>query len=67
MFKRLTAWFKRYKFQRNGYSEITGECGKYYTKRGSGTVLFIPETYGKRIPRGLAKAVAELVDRLPED
>ena len=67
MFKRLTAWFKRYKFQRNGYSEITGEFGKYYTKLGSNTVLFIPESYGSRIPRGLAKAVAELVDQLPED
>jgi hypothetical protein len=67
MFKRFIAWFKCYKFQRNGYSEITGEFGKYYTKRGSNTVLFIPEPCESRIPRGLAKAVAELVDQLPED
>jgi hypothetical protein len=40
----------RYRFERDGYSEVTGEAGKYYTRRGSNTVLFIPDKINGRAP-----------------
>lgn len=66
MFKRILSRIRRYKFQANGYSEVTGEFGKYYTKKGSNTVLFIPESYGQKIPKKVATTVAEIVGNMED-
>lgn len=66
MFKRILSRIRRYKFQANGYTEVNGEFGKYYTKKGSNTVLFIPESYGQKIPKKVATAVAEIVDNMED-
>lgn len=43
MLKRLLLRIRRYRFTHNGYSEVTGDLGKYYAKRGSNVILFVPE------------------------
>ena len=45
MLKNIKRYILRYKFKRHGYSEITGEFGRYYTKPFSNVVLFIPAQY----------------------
>ncbi len=43
MIRRILSIIRRYKFQFEGYSQMTGEFGSYYVKKGSNVVLFIPE------------------------
>jgi hypothetical protein len=74
MLKRLLFRIRRYRFTHNGYSEVTGELGKYYAKRGSNVILFVPENEKQlaamsgrdwnRVLDGLRQQVEELVDEL---
>jgi hypothetical protein len=63
----IKRYLTRYRFERNGYSEVTGEAGKYYTRRGSNTVLFIPDNTNGRMPfsiTGMERMVGSIFTEL---
>lgn len=42
-FQNIKRYVMRFRYISDGYSEVTGEFGKYYRKPGNKVILFIPE------------------------
>lgn len=64
LFRNIMDYFRRYRFMSNGYSEVTGEFGKYYTKPGSNTILFVPERDELPKSKRFGATLAEVVDQM---